>query len=141
MLDSALTNTCFIAFASAVLGALIPVFLSPCFKEFYNKRRELAYIKRNLNCYLSYHRTQVSLRFVYSYTCSLGKENFHLSVKYSDLEELLSNRRFNKSVMLKERDYKNILDYCYKRDISHFELSKHEKIYTDLFLKKKYDIV
>lgn len=131
-----------VAFFSGILGAVASTVIAPIWKDYYNKRKEIKHIKQSLKRSISYLNETLDVPFMYSNsTTKNGETQYYLSVMFSDFEQTLSCRRFNKNILLCERDYKNILKYCYTKGISHFGLESKEKIYTELFLKKKYKFV
>lgn len=131
-----------IAFFSGILGAIASTVIAPIWKDYYNKRKEIKHIKQSLKRYISYMDCSFDVSFMYgSSTTKNMEKQFSLSVMLSDFEQSLLSRRFNKSIMLSDDDYKDILEFCYKQNISHFDLDSHETIYTELFLKKEYDFI
>lgn len=85
-----------------------------------------------------------SLKIPFMYHSSTTKnmeKQYSLSVMLSNFEHSLSSHRFDKSILLSDDNYKDILEFCYKQNISHFDLDSHEEIYTELFLKKEYDFI
>lgn len=127
---------------SGILGAIATVFIAPFWKDYYNKRKEIAYVKQSLRRYVSYMDFSFDVPFMYGCsTATNGEKQYHLSIMFSDFEQTILSRRFDKSIMLSEKDYRNILKYCYTQGISHFDLDSQEKNYTELFLKKKYDFI
>lgn len=132
----------FIAFFSGILGAIASTVIAPIWKDYYNKRKEIKHIKQSLKRYISYMDCSFKVPFMYhSSSTKNAEKQFSLSVMLSDFEYSLSGRRFDKSIMLSDDDYKDILEFCYKQNISHFDLDSQEKIYTELFLKKEYDFI
>lgn len=132
----------FTAFFSGILGAIATVFIAPFWKDCYNKRKEIKHIKQSLKRYISYMDCSFKVPFMYhSSSTKNAEKQFSLSIMLSDFEHSLSGRRFDKSIMLNDDDYKDILEFCYKQNISHFDLDSHEEIYTELFLKKEYDFI
>lgn len=132
----------FTAFFSGILGAIATVFIAPFWKDCYNKRKEIKHIKQRLKRSISYMNYSLKIPFMYHRSTTKNMEKkYSLSVMLSDFEHSLSGRRFNKSIMLSDDDYKDILEFCYKQNISHFDLDSQEKIYTELFLKKEYDFI
>lgn len=141
LIQDIITDNACVAFFSAIIGAIIPVIVSPFFKDIYERRKEVSYIKQSLKQYVSYMDYSFKVSFMFGSSSNGTNEYYSLSVPFAELEGAVSNRRFNKGIMLSINDYKNILHYCYKHRVSRFGLDNHEKIYTDLFLKRKYKFV
>ena len=131
-----------IAFFSGTLGAIASTVIAPFWKDYYCKQKELKHIKKSLRLYITYMDVTLKVPFVYRRSSTNGKdEHYSLAIIFADLEQSLSNYRFNKNIMLSEKDYKNILRYCYTQGISHLGLETQKKIYTEFFLKNEYDFI
>lgn len=130
------------AFIGALFGALVPVVIAPWYKDWYSRRKEVEHVKRRIKQYLSNIKKPFDVPFMHGWSKSEnGGKQYNLSVRFVDLERSLSNCRFDKSVMLKDNDYRKILKYCYQQDISYFGLKSENEAYTKLFLKGKYEIL
>lgn len=131
-----------IAFFSGTLGAIASTVLAPFWRDYYSKQKELKHIKKSLRLYITYMDETLKVPFVYRQSSANGKDEYYsLAIIFADLEQSLSTYRFDKNIMLSEKDYKNILRYCYTQGISHLGLESQKKIYTELFLRNECDFI